>query len=157
MIPSYHPTFSTTPPPKKKRKKQNPPQKKKKKTRKPFLSPHNKKIQNKTLPPKKTTRKNRCFFFPQTKKNTRLDIANSSLLRWSEVNDGPESLSTTWQRKNRFGRIVGEFFGIFLRQKAIDSTSHYIPYHPCMVYLRTFGWFLWLMWGIIPYMDGMGI
>ena len=30
------------------------------------------------------------------------------------------------------------------------------PYHPCMAYLPTFGWFLWQMWVNIPYMDGMG-
>ena len=127
MIPSYHPTFSTTPPHTHKKKTPPPPQKKKKRQN-PVLSPHNKKNTKQNTPPqkKKQREKNVVSSFPK-QKNTCLDIANSSLLRWSEVNDGPESLSTTWQRKNRFWRIAGEFFGGIFTTK---SNRFYITLYP---------------------------
>ena len=42
---------------------------------------------------------------------------------------------------------------------SFSSSKYYIPYHPCMGYLPTFGWNLWQMqmWVNMPYMDSMGM
>ena len=57
-----------------------------------------------------------------------------------------------WRLKRRmvFQWGCGSFFRFFLGSARWKSWTHnkgtvYIPYHTCMVYLPTFGWFLWEM------------
>ena len=43
------------------------------------------------------------------------------------------------------GRIFDEFLPPFFHGEYDLSSWSHAPYHPCMVYLPTFGWFLWYM------------
>ena len=132
MIPSYHPTFSTTPPP---------PQKKKKREKTVSFPPQQKKNTKQNTPPKKNNAKKKVVSsFPKQKKHppwySKFFSATVKRGKW-----WPRISFNNLAKKEP---LLENFSEGFLRQKAIVSTSHYIPYHP-MYGIFTYIWLIFMV------------